>query len=494
MNDGHGNRLGLVLVGVLALLARPDVVAATDPDSTIRPARERLIEGWLIAGSSEDEGRRKVSTYQVGSGGWPQFVEQKSKVVYDWGIRRFWLHNPFGTLSNEVMQFDQYLDAQDAGVDVLTENFAEAWGPVVDGSFGEPVELIAYLGTADSADDRLKAAFESGRSASILGTMLACVKPVLLAGGSIGADAAVKLSDSGPAFKFYKYLESIGIPVYVESRPKIANPKWAEFPVFAVDAWWKRSDPANHQDCVAWALPNEAMQRGVVRWIRNYDGRSTDPAVIAEVIGRIRAALLEGDTVIFRSDGLRAAGVSLEQLVEGIDEQLGVDSGSAGSAGGAGSDSVTPPQDSMDDIETRAEEIVPGSDQGAAPVGKPSSGTAPKSSGGGGTAASGAGSSGSGGSGGSGVSTSGSIQIKPRSGTGGVRSNSRKGPSIQRVISDAETNQSSMDAIRVRSRANRRIDVAGRSRVIRTATGKPADWVERARRSARRITIVNEPD
>jgi hypothetical protein len=491
MNDGHWNRLGLILVGALALLVRADVVVAMNPDQTIRPARERLIEGWLIAGSSEDESRRKVSTYQVGSGGWPQFVEQKSKVVYDWGIRRFWLHNPFGTLSNEVMQFDQYLDAQDAGVDVLTENFAEAWAPVVDGSFGEPIELIAYLGTADSADDRLKAAFETGRSASIVGTMLACVKPVLLAGGSIGADAAVKLSDSGPAFKFYKYLESIGIPVYVESRPKIANPKWAEFPVFAVDAWWKRSDPAQHQDCVAWALPNEAMQREVVRWIRDYDGRSTDPAVIAEVIGRIRAALLEGDTVIFRSDGLRAAGVPFEQLIAGIDEQLGVDSGSAGSAGGAGSDSATPPQDSMEDIESRAEEIVPVSGQRDAPAVTPSSGA---SSGGGGTASSGTASAGSGGSVGSGASTSGSIQIKPRSSTGGVRSNSGKGPSIQRVISDAETNQSWMGPIRIRSRAIRRIDVPGRSKVIRTATGKPADWVERARRSSRRIMIVNEPD
>ncbi|MCP4894369.1 MAG: hypothetical protein GY911_11230, partial [Actinomycetales bacterium] len=130
------NGVGRTLIGMFALACWPGLVAADPPEQTIRPARERLIEGWLIAGSSEDESRRKVSLFQLPAGGWPQFVEQKSRAVYDWGVRRFWLHNPFGTLSNEVMQFDQYLDAQDAGIDVLTENFAEAWAPVVDGSFG----------------------------------------------------------------------------------------------------------------------------------------------------------------------------------------------------------------------------------------------------------------------------------------------------------------------------------------------------------------------
>ena len=488
-----------VTVGVFGSPYGAEVFASTDPDQNIRPARERLVEAWLIGGSHHDQARRKVSTTQITAGGWPDFVNQRARPVYDWGVRRFWLHNPFGTLSNEVMQFDQYLDAQDAGIDVLTENFAEAWAPVVDGSFGEPIELIAYLGTADSADDRLKVAFETGRSASIVGTMLACVKPVLLAGGSIGADAAVKLSDDGPAFKFYKYLESIGVPVYVESRPKIANPKWKEFPVFAVDEWWRRSDPARHADCVPWALPNEAMERDVLRWIRDYDGRSTDPAVIEELIAKIRAALLEGDTVIFRSDGLRAAGVPFERLVEGIDEQLGVDSGSSGSNGGAGSDSNTPPDETIDDLEARAEEFLPESSDSQTPVVPPSARASSGSSGGGASVSSSgssvSSSSGSArGGGGAGAVTSGSIQIKPRAGTDGVRSTRATGTSIQRVVPDPQRSKSSMGSILVLSRAFRRIDGSEGTRIIRTATGKPADWVERAHRSARRVTIANGGD
>jgi hypothetical protein len=320
-----------------SLLGGASSIAQAAEEKVIRPARERIIEGWLIAGSSEDEGRRKVSMNQVDSGGWPSFVDNRAKDVFDWGIRRFWLHNPFGTLSDEVMQFDQYLDAREANLDVLTENFAEAWKPVVDGSFGQPVELVAYIGTADPEDDRLKAVFESGDSARILGTMLACVKPILLAGGSIGADAAVKLPDDGPAFHFYKYLESIGVPIYVESRPKLANPKWAEFPVFAVDAWWNRSNPALHQDALPWAMPNGDIQREVIRWIRDYSGKSTDPAVLEGVIQRTRAALLQGDTVIIRTDGLRAAGIPFERLVEGIDEQMGIQSGSSGGSSAADS-------------------------------------------------------------------------------------------------------------------------------------------------------------
>jgi hypothetical protein len=299
-------------------------------ERAIRPARERIIEGWLIAGSSTDVARRGVAVHQVDSGGWPSFVDDRAKDVYDWGIRRLWLHNPFGTISGEDMQFDQYLDAREAGLAVLTDNFSEAWGPVVRGSFGEPVELIAYIGTANPADNRLKTAFESEDSARILGTMLACIKPILLAGGSIGADAAVKLPDDGSAFYFYKYLESIGVPIYVESRPKEAEAKWAEFPVFAVDSWWKRSDPETYEDSAAWgALPNSQMQQEVLRWFSGYPAKSTDPVVLKALIARTRAALLDGDTVVLSTDGLRAAGVPFETLFEGIDEQLGVKSRSS---------------------------------------------------------------------------------------------------------------------------------------------------------------------
>jgi hypothetical protein len=321
----------LILWGsVASVLGGATSIAQTTQERAIRPARERIIEGWLIAGSSNDEGRRKVAVQQVDSGGWPSFVDDRAKDVYDWGIRRFWLHNPFGTLSGEDMQFDQYLDAQEAGLDVLTENFSEAWGPVVRGSFGEPVELIAYIGTADPEDNRLKATFESEDSARILGMMLASVKPILLAGASLGADAAVKQSEDGPAFHFYKYLESIGVRTYVESRPRQANPKWSEFPVFAVDSWWKRSDPEIHEDSAAWgALPNSEMQREVVRWFSGYPGKSTDPVVLKALIARTRTALLKGDTVVLSTDGLRAAGVPFETLFEGIDEQLGVESESS---------------------------------------------------------------------------------------------------------------------------------------------------------------------
>lgn len=481
-----------VTIGVFVSSHGSEVSAATDPDQNIRPARERLVEAWLIGGSHHDPARRMVGTHQIGAGGWPDFVQQRAKDVYDWGLRRFWLHNPFGTLPSQLMQFDQYLDAEDAGLDVLTENFAESWAPVVQGSFGEPVELIAYLGTADSADDRLKTAFADGNPASILGTMLACVKPVLLAGGSIGADMAVKLSDDGPEFRFYKYLESIGIPVYVESRPKLDNPGWAEFPVFAVDAWWKRSDPAHNPDCVPWALPNDAMQAGVLRWMRNYPGASTDPAVISELVGRIREALLEGHTVLFRSDGLRAAGVTLDQLVAGIDEQLGVDSGSGGSSSNDGEDTTIPFDDPMEMIEAEAERVLnefPDTPVDSLPVGGGREPAATGSSGGGGSV-------GGGGSRGSASGTSGSIEIKPRGSSGGVTSGSGKTASVQRVGADVAPISDAVAVMpkRTLSIAVRRKDPDRRSKVIRTATGKPADWVERAHRSARRVSIANGGD
>ncbi len=295
-----------------------------DAASQIRPARERLVEYWLIGGSDRDnEARRNVKTRQVGDDGWTAFVEQRVRPAYQWGLRRFWLHNPFGTVPGEVMQFDQYLDAKEAGLHMLTDDFVSAWRPVVDGRFGEPVELIAYMGTANFNDDRLARAKSQRDPAAVLATALRCIQPVLLAGASIGADAASTLPDDGPEFDFYKFLEGIGLRVYVEARPRLDAPGWSRFPVASMNDWWLRSNPEQYPS--SQRVRNEQLRGGVVRIMNDLRGASSDPADVQEAIARIRHALLEGHTVVFRGDGLRAAGVTIDQLVAGIDEQLGVD-------------------------------------------------------------------------------------------------------------------------------------------------------------------------
>ncbi len=191
-----GARKIAVWCGVMAAgLFSGGAVMADDPTEAeapgILPARERLVEFWLIGGSDKgNEARRNVKPRQVGEGGWTAFVEERVRPAYQWGLRRFWLHNPFGTVPGEVMQFDQYLDAKEAGLHMLTDDFASAWRPIVDGRFGEPVELIAYLGTANFNDDRLARAKAEGDPGAVFATALQCVKPALLAGASIGADAA----------------------------------------------------------------------------------------------------------------------------------------------------------------------------------------------------------------------------------------------------------------------------------------------------------------
>jgi hypothetical protein len=315
---------GVLVAGLLG----GRTVVADDPaagsEAGIRPARERLVEYWLIGGSDRDnESRRNVKPRQVGEGGWTAFVEERVRPAYQWGLRRFWLHNPFGTVPGEVMQFDQYLDAKEAGLHMLTDDFASAWRPVVDGRFGEPVELIAYLGTANFNDDRLARAKAERDPAAVLATALRCVQPVLLAGASLGADAASTLPDDGPEFDFYKFLEGIGQRVYVEARPRLEAPGWRRFPVVSMDDWWLRSDPERYPS--SQRVRNDQLQGGVVRIMNDLRGASTDAGDVQESIARIRHALLEGHTVVFRGDGLRAAGVTIDQLIAGIDEQLGVD-------------------------------------------------------------------------------------------------------------------------------------------------------------------------
>jgi hypothetical protein len=299
---------------------RGGIASAQDLPDRVRPARERIVERFIIGGSLDDDGRRRVSTWALGDQGWPQFVATQVADPYRWGVRRFWLHNPFGTVSGEVMQFDQYLDAREGRHDFLVDRFAESWRPIVKGSLGEPVELVCYLGAMDPNDDRMKRVFEEGDPAGILSTMLACIRPVLMAGGSIGADAATPLDDEGPAFHFYKFLESIGMPVYVESRPRKAEPRWSEFPVFALDSWWRRSNPELHFDS-AWALPNNALTKERLRMVDDL-GVGIEGMGLQSQIDRVRTMLLEGDTVVVNTKKFRERGVTLDDLTRGIDEEI----------------------------------------------------------------------------------------------------------------------------------------------------------------------------
>ena len=313
---------------------------------TIRPARERLIEFWLIGGTDRNPARRDIGRHQVSDGGWNPFVKDRVAPAYDWGIRRFWLHNPFGTIPGQKMQFAQFLDARESRLDFLTRDFVRAWKPVVEGNLGQPTELICYLGAADFEDgNELQKLQEAGDPSRTLAYMLRAIQPILQVGGSIGADTATGMPDDGPAFHFYKFLEQIGIPVYIESRPRKVLPGWAEFPVVAEDVWWHRSDPSRHADS-SWAMSEEEIKTPIIRLIMDYEGSSSDPKVTEELIARIRKALLAGHTVAFRSDGLRKAGIPITRLTDGIDEALGVD--------GDASDSVS-------------------SDPGAAPVSQDSS-------------------------------------------------------------------------------------------------------------------------
>lgn len=329
----------VVTLGLVHADAMSDDESASDAPA-IRPARERLIEYWLIGGSdSGNEARRNVKVRQVGDGGWTDFVEDRVRPAYQWGMRRFWLHNPFGTVPGEVMQFDQYLDAKEAGLTALTADFASAWRPVVKGRFGEPVELVAYIGTANFQDDRLAHASDRRDSAAVVATALRCIQPLLLAGASIGADAASRLSDDGPEFGFYKFLQGAGVRVYVESRPRLEAPGWKEFPVASMEGWWHLSDPEERSNSAR--VPNHEIEGEIVRILNELRGASSAPDAVQEAINAIRSALLEGHTVVFRGDGLRQAGITIDQLVEGIDEQLGVDpdvdgrfAGESESAGG----------------------------------------------------------------------------------------------------------------------------------------------------------------
>jgi len=306
----------------------PSDAAAPAESAATRPARERIIDFFTIGGGSTNEARRQVG-FVTEAGGWPQFIQTHVRPNYDWGVRRIWLHCPFGNTPNTRFDFDQYVLAEEAGLRWLTDRFTESWQPIVAGAFGEPVEVVCYIGTVmaprgerpprDIEFNRLR---RDGRADEWLDRAMRSVRPALAAGMSIGFDAAADQPDQPPhnwSFAFASLLRSLGVQVYIEPRPQRALPGWHDFDLLVVDTFWRRSDPARHRDS-AWAATNEQLTGEVIRLVIVRPGVEGNRERTDEVAERVRSILRDGHSVAVPIRVLRLGGWTMERLLEGLDE------------------------------------------------------------------------------------------------------------------------------------------------------------------------------
>ena len=245
---------------------------------------DRIIVDFIIGWSSSKPAKRNVG-WNLSQRGWTGFVSDTVQPVLDQGVKRIILHNPFGAVEGEAMQFDQLLDAQDAGLYWLVEGFVEAWQPVTDSG----VEVIAYIGSPRLDNDIKRIDAEHGREAALAYAGRA-VAPLLAAGMNIGYDAAALAERNSLTHVFGEMLEDRGVRLYIEARPLAAADFWHDNPVMAIESFWHRSDPDKHADTRHHAR-NEQLTGEVVRLVfGNTRPRSRDEAIwVRENAARILA-------------------------------------------------------------------------------------------------------------------------------------------------------------------------------------------------------------
>ena len=283
------------LVCLIAVLFGVVVVAAEEgplPPGK-RPLPDRVLAFIAIGNSSDDAAVRRVG-WNLPRSDWFDFVRLQVRPLMRRGLRRFNLHNPFGTLPEEPMQFDQYLHARDAGLHWLTEDFAEAWQPVLNDPDYPDVEVIAYLGKIEGDPDFDALADEPERW---LARALLSVQAPLKAGMSVAFDSAAVTDEDSPTYRFASLLRSLGVKVYIEPRPDADKPHWHDYPIVTADEHWQRSDPARYGDYGAdhkatnqqltaevvrlLIAPNSVEEKGMWQWAAAMDILRQTPDSVA---------------------------------------------------------------------------------------------------------------------------------------------------------------------------------------------------------------------
>ena len=278
---------------------------------------DQLI-GWANVGWSANNSLTLNVNRILFVEGWKSYIERQVLPQLRWGVRRFQVHNPFGTRAGTVMQFDQYLEAQQRGLTWLTEGFVESWKKVIEGHYtnGEPVEVIAYLG-AINLDPDLSVLLRKGDLEAWQQLVDDSVQPFLDAGMSIGFDSASRLDADETEFQYIKQLEESGTEVYIESWPDASKAHLLEMNIVALE----RNIASRAEQRKRTFGPNRPahrreLQGELVRMMtRPPEDGSEDWSDIAWLIDDAVNAISAGDTVALDTKALEGFGISMQDLL-----------------------------------------------------------------------------------------------------------------------------------------------------------------------------------
>jgi hypothetical protein len=279
------------------------VLRSVEVDEAYAP--QRIIR-WTTIGNSGTVVADRLVGWDIKRTGWTGYINRMIQPGLNWGCRRIALHNPFGCLPRESMQFDQYLHATDAKLGWLTRDFVRAWRPITE----RGIEVICYLGTTVHDPD-----FEQlwkGDRAAWEARVWASVQPALDAGMTIALDASSTTHEGEN--RIATMLQARGVPIYCEPRPSANAPRWFAVPVITTDNFWKRSNPENHPDS-AWAARNDQLTGEIIRIVHLPPAGSTWETR-GWVEADTRAILADGHTAATPVDILMRDGVPLWRLLK----------------------------------------------------------------------------------------------------------------------------------------------------------------------------------
>ena len=286
-----GCRLAVLLLSV-CLPAASRTEPATPPHGD--ELAQRLI-AWHRIGDTSPKPQDRFVGYGVTRRGWRYYVAAYVRPQVEAGVRRILLHNPWGRSPGDgPMAFDQFPEAVEAGQQLLTTEFVEAWRPIIDGQYsgGVPVEVICYLGSIDTDHElaALAVADDGGPGTAWLDRVVASIRPALDARMSIAIDSAGDLAPDAPENAVLQLLETLGRKVYIEPRPDAGSPQLFHLPIITTREHWSRSDPERH-DSASHKAPNRLLTGETILLIRGITDQGERRRAVRDVLASTSASV-----------------------------------------------------------------------------------------------------------------------------------------------------------------------------------------------------------
>jgi hypothetical protein len=266
-------------------------------------AAQRVIHWETIGGSGSDDAKRQVG-WSLDTIGWQGYVNGRVARLRALGMKRLFLHNPFGVLPNEDFQFDQFIHAQDAGLTWLTNGFASAFRPLMEAG----IEVICYIGSTSRDPD-----FSTLGIRDYLARVKRSVQPLIDAGCSIGLDNIVGQDRNSRDYMVAEMLRQNGVKVFNENRPPAVYDHWHNFNGVYHDDGWLQTQPHINPE-LHWTAPNSMLTGEISRFTAHA------PAGYSYFQSGWRAAAVmriirDGHTALTDLPILRSEGYTLSQLM-----------------------------------------------------------------------------------------------------------------------------------------------------------------------------------